>query len=597
MGREWYWSRSMRRGDRESPGCMSGVLNLFDFHQSQCISQQEGQRSGSKTDDSFLLEPIVKGVEAPRNSLELQNDPSSSVIEVGIPIGVRLVPRTEVEESSSSSQGSRTPNLLARLMGLDILPDESTRLSPSPVKARQPLKDINFVESTRYESGSRSLPDTPRISSARRSDVDPRLSLQLNKENMEISEFNYSRKARKKDGKYYYEENKSPSKYAREIVKQVKENIGRKVGVDITNVSRKKGNTESETKRVSTRHKDESTHSTQSCSPRIRILESKARFSVPEEPISNSPKFTSKAQQMPLKDSTKASSQQPLGRTFKCKKANSERFTGRLKKPPLNEETFVVPKSTLSKKKCKETSSTPIHPPSTQKPIEQQQQQQGGVPSKPTPPLPNSSRPLYDPLLFNRDDRTGPEFRYVTLILERTGVHTKTPISITPWFSPSHPLNPSLFHLLERSGAHNNDLPKPNRKLLFQLVDQLLVKILKPYLNLKPWVPLWVRTPPRQLTGAHLLDLIWAHITSFPSANCQTLQDIDALVGHDLLECADSANVRTRTCCSGFYDEREEIVVEIERDILDALLREVFMGSVASDGSMGIFMMRGSVGI
>lgn len=148
-------------------------------------------------------------------------------------------------------------------------------------------------------SGTRSLPETPRISSARRSDVEHRLSLQINKENV-IEDLVLSRLSSvKRIEVKVEEESRSPGHYARQIVKQVKESVGRKFGLDITNTERNREQTRrrdqelelispykskklfskapSCTKIVDVTGNSPGNHSvtTSSCSPRLKFLEPK----------------------------------------------------------------------------------------------------------------------------------------------------------------------------------------------------------------------------------------------------------------------------------------------------------------------------------
>lgn len=107
-----------------------------------------------------------------------------------------------LSESCNSSPGTKTPNLVARLMGLDLLPENSSpRLSS--------YKNNN----------ARSLPATPRISTASRpsTEIDHhhRLSLQII-------------------------DDQSTRHYAKHIAKQARENINLRVGADITNVVNKR---------------------------------------------------------------------------------------------------------------------------------------------------------------------------------------------------------------------------------------------------------------------------------------------------------------------------------------------------------------------
>lgn len=182
------------------------------------------------------------------------------------------MPRTKIEdlssESSYSPAGARTPNLVARLMGLEILPESNTttprssshsqisphiRASTPPIttktsKTTTPRSTRTTSYHTDVPGGLRSSPETPRSStSTRRRSTDVvvdhhRLSLQINKENSIVKEMELARPScsaihtKRKDGRNYDEEvTKSPSYYARQIMKQVKETVSRRVGVDITN--------------------------------------------------------------------------------------------------------------------------------------------------------------------------------------------------------------------------------------------------------------------------------------------------------------------------------------------------------------------------
>lgn len=309
---------------------------------------------------------------------------------------------------TSSFQGSKTPNLVARLMGLDILPDEVSPRPSSPTMRSHPYRTsvqrrdgiLPVNEATRYESGIRSLPDTPRISSARRSDAGPRLSLQLNKENVEIPDLNFysrsvskdgfaasssfctSRKLKTRDGRFY-EESRSPSTHAREIVKQVKEGVSRRVGWDITNITHRNRSGDesisptikvirSKTKNHSGGRSEESKQgktSTPSCSPRLRFLETKIKRTENKDPMStsNSPKLiltpspqlttSTSLQSLPTKEAAKSKPKPLTKSTVKCRKATCERFTQR---PPATSQT--------ARKNCKMPFSNnilfQIHPPS-----------------------------------------------------------------------------------------------------------------------------------------------------------------------------------------------------------------------------------------
>ncbi|KAG6605686.1 hypothetical protein SDJN03_03003, partial [Cucurbita argyrosperma subsp. sororia] len=101
-------------------------------------------------------------VVAPRNSLEQLGQEQNEQIQMGLEIN------TNFDHNALDSPSVKTPNLLARLMGLDILPQTTT--SPS---------------------ATRSLPNSPRVSSSRLSDVDRHhhrhsLDINLDIENSQI---------------------------------------------------------------------------------------------------------------------------------------------------------------------------------------------------------------------------------------------------------------------------------------------------------------------------------------------------------------------------------------------------------------------------
>ncbi|KAB1226122.1 hypothetical protein CJ030_MR1G023929 [Morella rubra] len=124
----------------------------------------------------------------------------------------------EFSSEISSSSGTKTPNLVARLMDLDLLPETNSPYSssssthgistsnPLSKKPSRLIRPQQVLQSRLRKSldkditGTRPLSETPRVSSARKSDVDHRFSLQINKENLranedlEFSPFSYLRR-------------------------------------------------------------------------------------------------------------------------------------------------------------------------------------------------------------------------------------------------------------------------------------------------------------------------------------------------------------------------------------------------------------------
>ncbi|KAF2315704.1 hypothetical protein GH714_040233 [Hevea brasiliensis] len=687
---------------------MCSVFQIFDFHQFQFPSHQQ---QPSLKPDSFLPQPepeaeisISKGAEAPRNSLELDEPSSPTTVteeeSLDIPMGIQI--KTNIGDASSKVQGApndsssseissspstKTPNLVARLMGLDLLPDQSysptssssTLGPPNPLgkshlqhhcRRRQFLQSKTSSHRSGLDSdfsGTRSLPETPRISSARRSDVEHRLSLQINKESLSSNEelvlsriSSLKRKELKTE-----EENRSPGHYAREIVKQVKERVSRKVGLDITNTvknrdqaSRDELISQLKSKKVSkvlTKVANDSSpgKQTASCSPRLKFLEPRTISSVPstkDHCISQSLKSSISAHSpvniMPQK--TKAPTkpklqlvqeqeyhqQQQQRPVKKCKKVAEERFgpPPRLKKPPQTsdiirnkqEEPFVSPaiatRANIPDKKCKKTPLSndllnitvptllPVKkdptPPATKIPQKtapnaqeskrssqlsscssQSYKQQEALNARGSDKSNNEDKSNGAATTTITGDGAAAEYEYITRIIRRTGIDKDTPVSFSRWFSPSHPLDPSIFYYLEHfttispastsngNYAYGQLSHRCNRKLLFQAVDEMLVEILKPYMNMKPWASTSVSTcdfiaGKKDVQGSHLIDMLCSKVRSFPCADCRVLEDIDALVDTDMPQLKLQSEV-------AFGEEGEGIVSEVEKDLLDALIHEM----------------------
>ncbi|XP_057484532.1 uncharacterized protein LOC130770905 isoform X1 [Actinidia eriantha] len=644
MGKEWlYWGsgggKRGRLGERDSTtpsGCMSVVFQLFDFHQLQVPLHHQ-------VPDSFLPEEpiILKGVEAPRNSLEMDGPfmeaasfPSTMKLEeqsLNIPMGIQIKTsrsklgapkaRTDQDLSSecSSSPGSKTPNLVARLMGLDLLPDACSTPSNPALKPDFRCQQLNPLRSSSGRSifdtdiiGTRSLPETPRISSARRSDVDHhRLSLQINKENNHTNKDSEFRMVIKTVRQLDESGTSSPGHYARQIVKQVRENIGRKVGADITNTMRNREQRRDDQVLLLKQKKPSkglvrvSDESTSSCSPRLRFLEHKNKQV--DDNNNNQPQ----SGKVPLKPKPKATVQDQehhqMNLNQKCKKHGSERYGSRLKRPPKTsdvfrnkqEEPFVRSPATNRTSLDKKSKNTPLssellnvnvptlfpvkkepHSPATKLPLKQHSQDSDAISWERSAHLPsctshtyNRQEAMHKSTAQGTTTRGTTEFQYVTGILKHYGIDKNTPVSFARWYSPAHPLDPSIFNLLElyfsttTATAKDSQLShRCNRKLIFQLADEILVEILRPYMNLKPWVCSF--SYDRPMYGSQLIDKICTKIRTFPLADCRVLEDIHALIDKDL-------SVSQMRIAMAMEEEGEAIVAELEDDLVDSLVHEM----------------------
>ncbi|XP_029126470.1 uncharacterized protein LOC109790646 isoform X2 [Cajanus cajan] len=664
MGKEWNWGgRSSKRGAQAetqiSSGCMCALFQAFDFHPFH-FSINHQQPSRTSQDHTLPKVLYSSGVEAQRNSLESEDGTLSSIskeenfkipnirIKTSASTRSRTGSFSDLSSEISASPGTKTPTLVARLMGLDLLPDAHSSSSPTLSTPNQqghrPRQHIKIIKH-RNSTGSDNLPETPRMSSARRSDVEHRLSLQINKENtlpwedFEAPRFSFSKR------KYYDENNsRSPSHYARQIVKQVKESVSRKVGLDITNTvkNREQGREEfvgqfklKKHPKTSVNESSPGKHSNTSYSPRLsRFIDAKHK---PSTTVTQSSPITPKNQnthtvvkppspppvvnietqlsRVSTKPKPQALAENQKSVT-KCKKSTPGKMSSRVNKPPQTsirnkqEESFIIRPTSATKANDIKTKSKRTHPLSTNLldnlntvpnllPVKtgsspQKQLQVGDAIAKRSTQLFSCSRPTYKqeaPQTHRTrggatidDDKShgtfaatttaahdqGAEYHYITTILTRTtGAQATLPHLQFQWFSPTHPLDPSVFHRLEHYPTPNSFVsfpgdnkdcvfaqkqplgPRCNRRLLFDLVDELLSEIL---------------ARPKRYRGT-LSESVWERVRRFPRAKCEVLEDIDALI--------EMEEMREE-------EEGEGLVAEIERNIAETLLHETFTVMVAT---------------
>ncbi|KAK8599949.1 hypothetical protein V6N13_060247 [Hibiscus sabdariffa] len=236
MGRDWYWRSGAKPSNTHStptptrtrtrttlPGCIAAVFHLFQSHRFHFPLKRQASSTSSRG-----FKPTIAGAEAeaPRNCLDSASLASSTSKEddiLSICMGIQI--KTNVGGGpNNDTPGTKTPTLVARLMGLDLLPEiHSPSFQSQPNSSYQTSSSDGDVR-----GGTRSLPVTPRTSSARRSDVDrhhPRLSLQIDKENMSAAdELIMSRLSSLME-----------RKELRRECETVKQRVTRKVGMNITN--------------------------------------------------------------------------------------------------------------------------------------------------------------------------------------------------------------------------------------------------------------------------------------------------------------------------------------------------------------------------
>ncbi|RID40718.1 hypothetical protein BRARA_J00746 [Brassica rapa] len=348
------------KSKRKANGCMAAFYHLFDFQHLYFPSHH------NLTIDSPSRSKGLKLIEE-SPPLTVYKEKQSLNIPVSIRVRIETGTRssrliaTDTSSEMCNSPGSKTPSLVARLMGLDLLPEKTDLNKSLPSR----LTSHTLSKKGTRLGGTRSLPESPRVSSARKSDFDiHRLSLQLNKESKR-EEFSCSRlKLMKQQDQ---EEIQSP----RQILKQIKERIvtRRVVGMDITNSVKNKEARPLQD--INELRRDTSI----SCSPRTRFSNKENKPSTsssfrPEQTTHKpKPKPEPKKTKVILvpvseppgeKHSKKRVTQKELRPIKQCKKAKSEtRFTQRPLKPSQTPDTRN--KAFLSESTTGSKATNPLH--------------------------------------------------------------------------------------------------------------------------------------------------------------------------------------------------------------------------------------------
>ncbi|TVU06863.1 hypothetical protein EJB05_46899, partial [Eragrostis curvula] len=532
------------------------------------------------------------GFEAPRNSLELDADNLND-----IPIGVQIEPvfdalacrkmRAKATAPSSEADTPRTPSLVARLMGIDGLPENQSlspaqqkkprsssasspasssekkkRVIPESLNRREPLRSLSC-------NVTRSLPETPRGSttSARASWEGARQSLQALKENvldkaaqymsLPTSPTSAAKKTKKK--KQDNKENRERTSTAKEIIRQAKENVAsRKAAAAVQKQSAAAApdnNKENVSPAIPVR-KDKllalvvqtGGNKQPSPAPASKLAPSPSPPRVPLAPKHPPPPPPPQR----AKPSRPPPPPPPLDTPTRAKKPDGcERFATRAKKPP------PPPGATVG---CLSPASSPCAPPA------------------PATQLPSRHAATAASKLPLEED---PEYSYLRTVLERGGfMRTSPPGRPFKGHSVASPVDPIVFHLLELELPADEARLGPlrhrwNRKLMFHVAQEILADLL-----------LDATRVPR---GAPLLARVWRRVRSFPAADCRVVGDIDALVATDLA----SASVRRLGDHPAVAEEAADVADELAERVLDGLLGECV--SVAEESlSLSLSSLPGS---
>ncbi|CAL5034080.1 unnamed protein product [Urochloa decumbens] len=632
-------------------GCMSMVHYLIFAPGAGCVGRPPASSNAVVTPHGgdHLLSPrrdgdsrsssSKSGFEAPRNSLDLDADNPND-----IQIGVQIEPvfdalarnngmrRGRPTAASSEAETPRTPSLVARLMGIDGLPDNQpspspaanhrTKLSsssskqkhaaaaadkenyyhcsapapsfsgkggekkkrviPESMNRREPLRSLSC-----NVGEARSLPETPRGSttSARASWDGPRLSLQALKETVLDRAAHYmsmpssptsssaAGKKKNKDGarrrRDEKERERAAKEHARQILRQAKENV-----------ATRKAAAAAEKKRssfISSSNKENVPASTAQHYPQLEDKPMVATAFTPkaQEHPPPSPRVPLAPRQPPpphrAKPSRPPPPPPPLDPPTRAKKPDGcERFATRIKKPSPAAASAVA--AAGGQHPPPASSSAPAASSASASVVGKQQGH------APLPPL-----------------EEDPEYVYLRAVLERGGFMRSPPppLSRRSFLKQGHsaaaaaPVDPIVFHLLELELPADGEARlgplrhRWNRKLLFHLAQELLGDLL---LLPQPLpAPASVlsggateRPAALPLTGPPLLGKVWRKVRGFPAADCRVVGDIDALVARDLEDSSSSSPAAARRLARhpAVAEEAWDVAAEVAERVLDALLAE-----------------------
>ncbi|KAL1208063.1 hypothetical protein V5N11_014088 [Cardamine amara subsp. amara] len=529
-------SKSKRKANGVN-GCMAAFYHLFDFpsrHHNNHTIDTSSRSKGLKLIEESLPSTTYKDKQSLNISVSMRVR-----TEMGTTSSRLRALVTDTSTSSSeicnSPGGSKTPNLVARLMGLDLLPDLNHSLTNLDTMSTS--HGSSRLESHRLsKKGTRSLPVSPRISSARKSDFDiHRLSLQLNKESSnKHEEFRCSRL------KQDQEEDRSPRVYARRIVKEIKERVvtRRVIGTDIINLVKNREARPSHELRRDT---------TVSCSPRTRFSEKENKPNTIHKPKSSSSfrseQKTEKAKptRMILVSVSKASEekqsqnrvkQKQLQPINQCKKAETE--TRRPIKPSPTKDIRIKKREAFLSE-SRDVKAKPLHKKKLKKIQNSNDLENISVTVPPQKQIEKSSpqearnRKLEDAATITRED-------YITRIMNLAGIKTDSPATM---------LSPWIFGKLEHFGDYSSGTLalQCNRRLLFDLVNEILIE---------------------NYNESELIRELSSAVESYHRKCCTAPEEIALKDVEHLVE----------TKKKNLEEEGEEIVGKIEREIIDALVGE-----------------------
>ncbi|GLJ25543.1 hypothetical protein SUGI_0489200 [Cryptomeria japonica] len=164
---------------------------------------------------------------------------------------------------------------------------------------------------------------------------------------------------------------------------------------------------------------------------------------------------------------------------------------------------------------------------------------------------------------------------YVINALVASGFSGNADTVFSQWHSPSNPMDPSLYKKLQGNEHGKSDSvcemesyrSESEEKLLFDCINEVLLEILGPFFNPRPWVKLtkW-KYQQHMPVGNQLLEETWLKLSYYLYQQSDMEYTLDNIVGKDL----DRDNRWLE-----LQDDVEMVGVELDKMIFDNLIEEV----------------------
>ncbi|KAJ1265952.1 hypothetical protein BS78_08G113200 [Paspalum vaginatum] len=181
-----------------------------------------------------------------------------------------------------------------------------------------------------------------------------------------------------------------------------------------------------------------------------------------------------------------------------------------------------------------------------------------------------------EPLHIYVSDKNEADFQYVKDILKKSGFSCGD----VDWYTSNQPVSPVVFEEAEclcQEQSMSSDEPHSivRRMLLFDLINEVLLDIYDSSLVIGPWHSRFdLRTRPIPV-GSHVLEEVWAKMSSYLSLHWREGQTVEDIVAHDLMRKDSWMNLLYDAECTAL--DLEDLMVE---DLLDDVVIQIVLESI-----------------